>query len=101
MGMLQACEAADAAESLGSGRPAAADAGIGGGWKAVGPAHKQRYLRYSSSQDDAQGSSCGPILAQLCSQLFCTAAFARLLKKVGGVMFEAHLSTRDLQTTCQ
>ena len=37
----------DEAEKLGGGRvPNRAAAGVGGGWAAVGPTHKQRFLRY-------------------------------------------------------
>ena len=36
----------DEAEKLGGGRVPARSAGVGGGWAAVGPTHKQRFLRY-------------------------------------------------------
>lgn len=41
----QAALAADEADKLGRCRRPAYDAGISDGWRAVGPCHKQRYLR--------------------------------------------------------
>jgi hypothetical protein len=76
---------------------------MGGGWQAVGPCHKQRYLRYdpasttsggdaaaggeagsSSSSGNATGAAAGALLAQIRDELFTSAAFARLLNKVRG-----------------
>ena len=89
---MQAAAAADAALGLGRGKTPGYSAGMGGGWQAVGPAHKQRYLRYdpaaSSSGgggDEAgssEGAAVGALLAQIRDELFTSAAFARLLKKV-------------------
>ena len=83
--------AADAAAKAGRGQVPAYDAGICGGWQAVGPCHKQRYLRYApaaANGGDAEGaaaaSAVGGLLAQIRDELFSTAAFARLLTKVGG-----------------
>lgn len=84
----------DAAEKLGRGQVPAYDAGMHGGWQAVGPCHKQRYLRYSpgSSSDGSRGdgsgggseaAAAGALLAQIRDELFATAAFAKLLSKVG------------------
>ena len=82
-----AVAAADAAAKAGRGQVPAYDAGICGGWQAVGPCHKQRYLRYAPGQGDAEGGAAaaavGGLLAQLRDELFSTAAFARLLTKVG------------------
>ena len=82
--------AADAAAKAGRGQVPAYDAGICGGWQAVGPCHKQRYLRYApaaANGGDAEGaaaaSAVGGLLAQIRDELFSTAAFARLLTKVG------------------
>ena len=86
-----AVAAADAAAKAGRGQVPAYDAGICGGWQAVGPCHKQRYLRYApatANGGDGEGaaaaSAVGGVLAQIRDELFSTAAFARLLTKVGG-----------------
>lgn len=86
-----AIAAADAAAKAGRGQVPAYDAGICGGWQAVGPCHKQRYLRYAPAaanggegEGAAEASAVGSVLAQIRDELFSTAAFARLLTKVGG-----------------
>ncbi len=88
-----AVAAADAAAKAGRGQVPAYDAGICGGWQAAGPCHKQRYLRYApaaANGGDGEGaaaaSAVGGVLAQIRDELFATAAFARLLTKVGGGM---------------
>ena len=43
----------DEAEKLGGGRVPKRSAGVGGGWAAVGPTHKQRFLRYEGESSDA------------------------------------------------
>jgi len=45
--LAAATAAADAADGLGGGRLPAYDAGIGNGWAAAGPAHKQRFLAFA------------------------------------------------------
>lgn len=85
-----AVAAADEADALGRGRVPAYDAGMAGGWQAVGPCHKQRYLRYApgaaaEGQDGADGSAqaaAGGALQQIREELFGSAAFARLLTQV-------------------
>lgn len=83
-----AAAGADAADSLGGGRRPSYEAGVGGGWAAVGPAHKQRYLHYSGpaaaagEKGAAASEGVGPLLAQLRRDLFGSAAFARLLSKL-------------------
>eukprot|EP00955_Chlamydomonas_euryale_P103041 365461-Chlamydomonas_euryale.AAC.7 len=48
--ILGATAAADAADGLGCGRPPASHVvGTGCGWSAVGPPHKQRFLRYTAA----------------------------------------------------
>lgn len=83
---LQAVAAADEADRLGRGRVPAYDAGMAGGWQAVGPCHKQRYLRYAPGQGgeggDGTQAAVGGLLAQIRDELFASAAFARLLTKV-------------------
>jgi hypothetical protein len=100
---LQAVSAADAADKLGRGQVPSYEAGMCGGWQAVGPCHKQRYLRYdpasttssgdaaaggeagsSSGSGNATGAAAGALLAQIRDELFTSAAFARLLNKVWG-----------------
>lgn len=106
---MQALEALcreDDAAGLGDGQrlPPAYDAGVGGGWRLVGPPHKQRYLGYRDGQaaslESLRGQApvdMGPMLSHLCNELFasgrlrwCTnnthcpmpGAFARLLTKM-------------------
>ena len=89
----QALAAADAEAGLGRGQAPAYTAGICGGWAAVGPCHKQRYLRYTPGEagaggggDDGGGggaaAKAGALLAQIKGELFGSVAFARLLSKV-------------------
>ena len=82
---------ADAEAKLGRGQVPGYEAGVAGGWQAVGPCHKQRYLCYapgSSGGGDEDGggaaatAAVGALLAQIREELFSTAAFARLLTKV-------------------
>lgn len=92
MRSTQAALAADEAEQLGKCRIPAYDAGIGDGWRPVGPCHKQRYLRYEGTAEVAEGTAegrgaAGALLARLRSQLFATGPFARLLKQVCGVLW--------------
>lgn len=92
--VAQAVAAADTADKLGRGQVPAYDAGMSGGWQAVGPCHKQRYLRYDPAAAVAEGgeggeggsgaqAAVGGLLAQIRDELFASAAFARLLTKVG------------------
>lgn len=90
----QAVAAADEEDRLGRGQVPAYDAGMHGGWQAVGPCHKQRYLRYSpGSSSSSAGSNggggiaaaaVGALLGQIHDELFASAAFAKLLSKVSG-----------------
>ncbi|KAL4426531.1 hypothetical protein ABPG77_008389 [Micractinium sp. CCAP 211/92] len=89
--VAQAVAAADAEDKLGRGQVPAYDAGIRGGWQAVGPCHKQRYLRYAPAEagaaqggDEAGGAAAraGTLLAQIKQELFSSAAFARLVAKL-------------------
>lgn len=88
--LVQAVAAADAEDKLGRGQIPAYDAGMHGGWQAVGPCHKQRFLRYAPGEADgaqdgqagAAAAKAGALLAQIRHELFCSAAFARLVAKV-------------------
>ena len=84
--LAAATAAADASDALGGGRTPAYGAGMGGGWVAVGPTHKQRYLRYEGSsaaaEDDPPAARAGAALQQLRTELFASPAFARLLHQV-------------------
>ncbi|GAB4821858.1 hypothetical protein N2152v2_008904 [Parachlorella kessleri] len=92
--VLKAALAADDVEELGRRRRPAYAAGIGGGWRAVGPAHKQRYLRYEGGKVAADGSGdkgqAGALMAQIRDQLFSTGAFARLVKKLTDIGLLGH-----------
>lgn len=92
--LAAAAAAADASDKLGRGQVPAYTAGMRGGWQAVGPTHKQRYLRYApeaaaagsggaaaaaDGEDDGTAKAMGALLAKLQEELFSTAAFARLL----------------------
>lgn len=86
---LQAILAADEEDKLGRKQVPAYNAGIGEGWKPVGPCHKQRYLRYEGGAEaPAEGASgkaaAGALLARIQKELFASGAFARLVKQVGG-----------------
>lgn len=88
--VAQAVAAADAEDKLGRGQIPAYDAGMHGGWQAVGPCHKQRFLRYAPGEADgaqdgqagAAAAKAGALLAQIRHELFCSAAFARLVAKL-------------------
>lgn len=95
---------------------AAAAAAAAPGWAAVGPPHKQRYLRYagpthhsdaaaadaaangstaaavngSTAGAGAAGSSAGGLLAAVKRDLFESGAFARLLKAMLDVQILKH-----------
>lgn len=75
--------AEDAAARLGGGQLPQHSAGVGSGWAAVGPPHKQRYLAYQGGPTGEPGasSSCGALLQRLKDELFQAPAFARLLHK--------------------
>lgn len=78
-----ACLKADAEFKGGRGRPNYDyHAGEGGGWRGVGPTHKQRFLEYTGPA--AAGASSpselpGPLLKALQTGLFESVAFAKFL----------------------
>jgi Rps23 Pro-64 3,4-dihydroxylase Tpa1-like proline 4-hydroxylase len=89
---------ADAAARLGGGRLPAHGDGAGGGWAPVGPAHMQRYMRWEgsavkdantgtaaadeSAPGAAEAAAAGHLLAAVASDLFASAAFARLVRRL-------------------
>jgi hypothetical protein len=71
------------------------------GWAAVGPPHKQRYLRYGgqpaagppaagAAAAAAAAGGAGPLLAHLRQSLFASAPFARLLTKLTTIGLVGH-----------
>lgn len=85
-----AAKAEDAQDKLGAGKVPSYTAGFRDGWAAVGPPHKQRFLRYSRPEGDAAG--CGALLDNVRQQLFCSTSFARLLRKFITVGMLGHQS---------
>lgn len=60
-------------------------AGLAHGWEAVGPVHKQRYLRYSGcggESEEASTPGVGPLLQAVQKELFASSAFAKWLLKI-------------------
>jgi prolyl 3-hydroxylase /prolyl 3,4-dihydroxylase len=113
--ITRAARRADARDGLGGGRPLPRDYRVGaggggggsGGWQAVGPPHKQRYLRFGGEaapvealltpeeeeqkekqkevNGDAGQEDPGALMAALRRDVFSTAAFARLLRRFTSV----------------
>jgi Rps23 Pro-64 3,4-dihydroxylase Tpa1-like proline 4-hydroxylase len=107
--VVRAARAADARDALGGGRPLASDYRVGagnGGWRAVGPPHKQRYLRFggeaaaadvllkaaaaAQEDDDDQQQEPGALLAALRTEVFSSGAFARLLRRLTSIQMLGH-----------
>jgi Rps23 Pro-64 3,4-dihydroxylase Tpa1-like proline 4-hydroxylase len=100
-----ATAAADADARLGGGRLPAHGDGAGGGWAPVGPAHMQRYMRWEGSVEKSTGTAdagattaadtpgaaeaaaAGRLLAAVASNLFASAAFARLVRRLTTLAF--------------
>ena len=77
----------DADQKLGLARaPPGYDVGAGGGWRAVGPAHKRRYLAFAPQSSDNTGKSsfneAGLMLQSVQEGLLRSAAFSRYLKRI-------------------
>jgi hypothetical protein len=90
-----ALNAADAADGVGDGRVPAYKAGFGNGWDAIGPPHKQRFMRYDraaaaasgaggSGAGGGSGSESGRLLGLLQGGLVEANSFARFLQKITG-----------------
>ena len=98
----------DSSCALGDGRVPDRAAGLGGGWRAVGPTHKQRYAVYDGPaakprEADAKGKavegaasargaseSAGALLREVRDGLFSSESFARLLTALTGLRPTAH-----------
>ncbi|GIM01673.1 hypothetical protein Vretimale_6471 [Volvox reticuliferus] len=84
--IVAACIAEDKADGLGNKQLPQYLAGVRDCWAAVGPPHKQRYLRYGggsgadNSNGNADGSSAGVLMDRVRRELLASGAFARLLK---------------------
>ena len=93
---------ADADEKVGRGRLASYKSGYHEGWKAVGPPHMRRYLRFDGAPAPADAgqaappppppraggtaaASSGALLKRIQVGLMQTAAFARLLARLTGM----------------
>lgn len=68
--------------SAGEFDPAYYQQGTSDEWKIVGPAHKQRFLEYSSGTPKAEPQSAGEILQHVQQNVLESPAFARFLKLV-------------------
>jgi hypothetical protein len=55
--------------------------GVDDKWKAIGPAHKQRFLEYSGNQDGTP-ATVGAILQHLKTNMFQSESFGRFLKLI-------------------
>ena len=108
----------DAAAGLGDGKVPRRTAGVGGGWRVVGPTHKQRYAAYDGAGlpegvsiaaeggvDDPKGKgverdpkgddvsadvSAGAALREVKETLLASEPFARLLTALTGLRPTAH-----------
>ena len=73
--------AMDQHKDLGNGQPAKDySVGIDNYWKAVGPAHKQRFLEHAGSEEGT--ASVGAILQHLQKNVFQSESFGRFLKLI-------------------
>ena len=100
--LREATRREDATSALGDGRVPDRAAGLGGGWRAVGPTHKQRYAVYDGPaakprEADAKGKavegaseSAGALLRDVRDGLFSSESFARLLTALTGLRPTAH-----------
>mmetsp|Transcript_14009 Transcript_14009/g.46001 ORF Transcript_14009/g.46001 Transcript_14009/m.46001 type:complete len:567 (+) Transcript_14009:37-1737(+) len=90
--ILDAAREADAADALGASgsRPPSYAAGLASGsWKAVGPPHKQRYLRAETDAAASTSAAEGPrpvgsLLTTVRNNLFRSAAFAKYVSLLAG-----------------
>eukprot|EP00210_Caulerpa_lentillifera_P002467 g2365.t1 len=63
------------------------DSILDGGWKINGPPHKQRYLKFNTSQieDESKASRLGLIFQRIKTQLFQSKSFISLLHELTGL----------------
>lgn len=79
------CTTLDDQDKLGRGRPSLNyNVGVGKKWKAVGPAHKQRFLEYIGEAGDDFGSTSdvGMLLKSIQKFVFQSPQFGRFLKLI-------------------
>ena len=90
--ITRACHHADTRDNVGNNRPSL-DYHIGTNdrWKAVGPAHKQRFLEYIPRNDALDGidpsGGAGDLLYHVRSTVFQSAAFGRWLAWISSLGF--------------
>ena len=95
----------DAACKLGRGQIPERSAGVGGGWRTLGPTHKQRYMAYEGegvaevAVKDPKGKGkaleddnrpAGSLLRELKTELFQSESFGRLATALTGLRPTAH-----------
>lgn len=98
--ILSLAATADSEDGLGNGAFPSYEAGVGDGWKLVGPAHKQRYVRYigekkgrSSERPSTPAADvCGRVLNHVREILFTSPAFSRLLTSLTTLEYTGHRS---------
>ena len=108
--IMHAIKSADMADGLGDGRVPSYDAGMSTAWRGIGPAHKQRYLRFeslpfttdaiatttTSSRTGANGNveddRAGRLLEDLGRKVFGSAPFARLIRRFTTIQMLGHRS---------
>lgn len=79
----KATEDEDKDIGLGRGNPSLKyDAGVSKDWKAVGPAHKQRFLEYAGQQSSGESASAGSLMLHCKRSLLESPAFGRWLELV-------------------
>ena len=81
--LKKATEDEDKETGLGRGKPSLTyDAGVSAHWKAVGPAHKQRFLEYGGQESSGEGTSAGSLMLHCKQSLLQSPAFGRWLELV-------------------
>ena len=92
--------AADAADNVGNSKMPLYTAGFGGGWNAVGPSHKQRYMQYTpvesehnnNEEEEEPTAAAGRLLYAVKTELFSSPSFARLLHRITDFTLTHHRS---------
>ena len=84
--MKRACQDEDKALGLGRGNVSLDYyAGVNSDWKAVGPAHKQRFLEYIGKEDAGCTSTAGGLMLHFKHDVLESPAFGRWLKLVSSL----------------
>lgn len=85
--LRSAAAQADTEQRVGRGRLADYKSGYQAGWAPIGPPHMRRYLRFDGPAGGrGGGSASGPLLKRIQVELMQTAAFARLLARLTGMV---------------